>query len=82
MIAEALVPFETVKQVLKCEPKTLVELFHAKLLTGSSAAVCIGGSNAHAANISFLKKLLPKIVLILMLNLFTLSRPCLLLLDR
>ncbi|KAI6191274.1 3-hydroxy-3-methylglutaryl-coenzyme A reductase [Aphelenchoides bicaudatus] len=49
--AEAIIPFEIVRRDLKCEPTELIELAHAKLQTGSSAAVCIGGSNAHAANI-------------------------------
>lgn len=51
VVAEATVPFEVVKEVLGCSPHQLVELCNAKLNVGSAAAVSIGGSNAHAANI-------------------------------
>jgi hydroxymethylglutaryl-CoA reductase (NADPH) len=51
VVAEAFVSADTVRDVLKCEVKSLVKLADAKLNIGSSASVCIGGSNAHAANI-------------------------------
>lgn len=51
VIAEAIVPASRVESVLKCSPQSLVELAHVKLNIGSSSAVCIGGSNAHSANI-------------------------------
>lgn len=51
VVAEAFVPLDTIRNILKCEPEALVELARSKLLAGSSSAVSIGGSNAHAANI-------------------------------
>jgi hydroxymethylglutaryl-CoA reductase (NADPH) len=51
VVAEAIVPFKTIESVFRCSPHELVELCNAKLMIGSSAAVSIGGSNAHAANI-------------------------------
>lgn len=50
-MAEAFVPALVVERVLKTSVERLVKLGNAKLLVGSSAAITIGGWNAHAANI-------------------------------
>ncbi|RDA95666.1 hypothetical protein CP533_1214 [Ophiocordyceps camponoti-saundersi (nom. inval.)] len=51
VVAEAIIPAEVVKSVLKSEVDTLVELNVSKNLIGSAMAGSIGGFNAHAANI-------------------------------
>lgn len=51
VVAEAIVPSKTVKNVLKTTIPALVELNVAKNLVGSAIAGSIGGFNAHAANI-------------------------------
>lgn len=51
IVAEAIIPAEVVKSVLKSDVDALVELNIAKNLIGSAMAGSIGGFNAHAANI-------------------------------
>jgi hydroxymethylglutaryl-CoA reductase (NADPH) len=51
VVAEAIIPGDVVKKVLKTDVDTLVELNVAKNLVGSAMAGSIGGFNAHAANI-------------------------------
>lgn len=51
VVAEAIIPGEVVKSVLKTDVDTLVELNVNKNLIGSAMAGSVGGFNAHAANI-------------------------------
>ncbi|KAI0409972.1 3-hydroxy-3-methylglutaryl-coenzyme A reductase [Xylaria palmicola] len=51
IVAEAIIPAEVVKAVLKSDVDALVELNIAKNLIGSAMAASVGGFNAHAANI-------------------------------
>ncbi|KAF2669089.1 hmg-CoA reductase [Microthyrium microscopicum] len=51
VVAEAIIPADVVKSVLKCDVDTMVELNISKNLIGSAMAGSIGGFNAHAANI-------------------------------
>lgn len=51
VVAEARVPAEMVKKVLKTNVDALVELNISKNLVGSAVAGAIGGFNAHAANL-------------------------------
>lgn len=51
VVAEAIIPGEVVKSVLKSDVDSLVELNMSKNLVGSAMAGSIGGFNAHAANI-------------------------------
>ncbi|KAG5987027.1 hypothetical protein E4U54_005176, partial [Claviceps lovelessii] len=51
IVAEAIIPAEVVKSVLKSDVDALVELNVSKNLIGSAMAGSIGGFNAHAANI-------------------------------
>ncbi|KAG6039138.1 hypothetical protein E4U41_003154 [Claviceps citrina] len=51
IVAEAIIPAEVVKTVLKSDVDALVELNITKNLIGSAMAGSIGGFNAHAANI-------------------------------
>ncbi|OJK00233.1 hypothetical protein ASPACDRAFT_1868802 [Aspergillus aculeatus ATCC 16872] len=51
VIAEATIPADTVRRVLKTEVDALVELNTAKNLVGSAMAGSIGGFNAHASNL-------------------------------
>ncbi|KAH8679933.1 putative 3-hydroxy-3-methylglutaryl-coenzyme A reductase [Tricladium varicosporioides] len=51
VVAEAIIPGDVVRKVLKTDVDTLVELNVAKNLVGSAMAGSIGGFNAHAANI-------------------------------
>jgi hydroxymethylglutaryl-CoA reductase (NADPH) len=51
VVAEAIIPRDVVKKVLKSDVDALVELNIAKNLVGSAMAGSIGGFNAHAANI-------------------------------
>ncbi|KAM3428831.1 hypothetical protein MY4824_008591 [Beauveria thailandica] len=51
VVAEAIIPGDVVKSVLKCDVETLVELNISKNLIGSAMAGAMGGFNAHAANI-------------------------------
>jgi len=51
VVAEAIIPSQTVETVLKTSVEALVELNIAKNLVGSAIAGSIGGFNAHAANI-------------------------------
>ncbi|KAF4124824.1 hydroxymethylglutaryl-CoA reductase (NADPH), partial [Geosmithia morbida] len=51
VVAEAIIPGEVVKSVLKTDVDTLVELNINKNLIGSAMAGSIGGFNAHASNI-------------------------------
>ncbi|KAK6340171.1 3-hydroxy-3-methylglutaryl-coenzyme A (HMG-CoA) reductase isozyme [Orbilia blumenaviensis] len=51
VVAEAIIPKETVEQTLKITVDALLELNQAKNLIGSAMAGSVGGFNAHAANI-------------------------------
>jgi hydroxymethylglutaryl-CoA reductase (NADPH) len=51
VVAEAIIPGDVVRKVLKSDVDALVELNIAKNLIGSAMAGSIGGFNAHAANI-------------------------------
>ncbi|KXJ96234.1 hydroxymethylglutaryl-coenzyme A reductase [Microdochium bolleyi] len=51
IVAEAIIPADVVKAVLKSDVDSLVELNIAKNLIGSAMAASVGGFNAHAANI-------------------------------
>jgi hydroxymethylglutaryl-CoA reductase (NADPH) len=51
VVAEAIIPGEVVKTVLKSNVDALVELNTSKNLIGSAMAGSIGGFNAHASNI-------------------------------
>ncbi|KAL2021617.1 hypothetical protein VTK56DRAFT_6970 [Thermocarpiscus australiensis] len=51
VVAEAIIPAEVVKSVLKTDVDTMVELNVNKNLIGSAMAASVGGFNAHAANI-------------------------------
>ncbi|OLN85448.1 3-hydroxy-3-methylglutaryl-coenzyme A reductase [Colletotrichum chlorophyti] len=51
VVAEAIIPGDVVKSVLKSDVDTLVELNVNKNLIGSAMAGSVGGFNAHAANI-------------------------------
>ncbi|KAJ9645476.1 hydroxymethylglutaryl-CoA reductase (NADPH) [Exophiala oligosperma] len=51
VVAEAIIPGDVVRNVLKSNVDDLVELNVSKNLIGSAMAGSIGGNNAHAANI-------------------------------
>jgi hydroxymethylglutaryl-CoA reductase (NADPH) len=51
VVAEAIIPAEVVKSVLKTDVDSMVELNVNKNLIGSAMAGSVGGFNAHAANI-------------------------------
>ena len=51
VVAEAIIPGDVVRSVLKCDVDALVELNTSKNLIGSAMAGSIGGFNAHASNI-------------------------------
>ena len=51
IVAEAIIPGDVVKSVLKSDVDSLVELNISKNLIGSAMAGAMGGFNAHAANI-------------------------------
>ncbi|KAI0976778.1 hydroxymethylglutaryl-coenzyme A reductase [Xylaria arbuscula] len=51
IVAEAIIPGDVVKAVLKSDVDSLVELNISKNLIGSAMAASVGGFNAHAANI-------------------------------
>lgn len=51
VVAEAIIPGEVVKTVLKSNVDALVELNTSKNLIGSAMAGSVGGFNAHASNI-------------------------------
>ncbi|KAG8533725.1 uncharacterized protein KY384_001466 [Bacidia gigantensis] len=51
VVAEAIIPADVVRRVLKSDVNALVELNTSKNLIGSAMAGSIGGFNAHAANI-------------------------------
>ena len=51
VVAEAIIPGDVVRSVLKSDVNALVELNTAKNLIGSAMAGSIGGFNAHAANV-------------------------------
>ena len=51
VVAEAIIPGDVVKKVLKSDVDSLVELNINKNLIGSAMAASVGGFNAHAANI-------------------------------
>ncbi|CCE61713.1 hypothetical protein TPHA_0B00420 [Tetrapisispora phaffii CBS 4417] len=51
IVAEATIPGDVVRNVLKSDVKALVELNISKNLIGSAMAGSVGGFNAHAANL-------------------------------
>ncbi|KAI1496979.1 3-hydroxy-3-methylglutaryl-coenzyme A reductase [Biscogniauxia marginata] len=51
VVAEAIIPGDVVRAVLKSDVDSLVELNISKNLIGSAMAASVGGFNAHAANI-------------------------------
>ncbi|KAK9387635.1 hydroxymethylglutaryl-coenzyme A reductase-domain-containing protein [Lipomyces mesembrius] len=51
VVAEAMIPGDVVRSVLKSDVDALVELNVSKNLVGSAMAGAIGGFNAHAANV-------------------------------
>jgi hydroxymethylglutaryl-CoA reductase (NADPH) len=51
VVAEAIIPGDVVRSVLKSDVNALVELNISKNLIGSAMAGSIGGFNAHASNI-------------------------------
>ncbi|KIX08194.1 hydroxymethylglutaryl-CoA reductase (NADPH) [Rhinocladiella mackenziei CBS 650.93] len=51
VVAEAIIPGDVVRSVLKSDVNALVELNVSKNLIGSAMAASIGGFNAHASNI-------------------------------
>jgi hydroxymethylglutaryl-CoA reductase (NADPH) len=51
VVAEAIIPADVVRSVLKTDVDSMVELNVAKNLVGSAMAGSIGGFNAQAANI-------------------------------
>ncbi|RAL16524.1 uncharacterized protein BO97DRAFT_402916 [Aspergillus homomorphus CBS 101889] len=51
VVAEAIIPSDVVRSVLKTDVDTMVELNVAKNMIGSAMAGSIGGFNAHAANL-------------------------------
>jgi len=51
VVAEGIIPGESVKAILKTTVADLVKLNITKNLVGSSMAGSIGGNNAHASNI-------------------------------
>ncbi|KAI2618938.1 3-hydroxy-3-methylglutaryl-CoA reductase [Hypomontagnella submonticulosa] len=51
VVAEAIIPADVVKAVLKSDVDSLVELNTSKNFIGSAMAGAVGGFNAHAANI-------------------------------
>lgn len=51
VVAEAIIPGDVVKSVLKTDVDSMVELNINKNLIGSAMAASVGGFNAHAANI-------------------------------
>ncbi|SCU80958.1 LANO_0B01618g1_1 [Lachancea nothofagi CBS 11611] len=51
VVAEAIIPGDVVRKVLKSDVHALVELNIAKNLIGSAMAGSVGGFNAHAANL-------------------------------
>lgn len=51
VVAEAIIPGDVVRKVLKSDVDSMVELNIAKNLVGSAMAGAMGGFNAHAANI-------------------------------
>lgn len=51
VVAEAIIPGEAIKSILKTDVDSLVELNVSKNLIGSAMAGAAGGFNAHAANI-------------------------------
>ena len=50
VVAEAIIPADVVKSVLKIDVDSLIELFVAKNMIGSAMSGSVGGFNAHAAN--------------------------------
>ncbi|GCB67286.1 hypothetical protein scyTo_0010232, partial [Scyliorhinus torazame] len=51
IVCEAVIPAKVVREVLKTSTESLVEVNISKNLVGSAMAGCLGGYNAHAANI-------------------------------
>ncbi|KAK6736996.1 hypothetical protein RB195_019595 [Necator americanus] len=51
VVADCTLPANVVLSVFKTTPKQMAEAAQSKLQSGSDRAVCIGGNNAHAANV-------------------------------
>jgi hydroxymethylglutaryl-CoA reductase (NADPH) len=51
VVAEAIIPVDVVRSVLKTDVDSMIELNNSKNMIGSAMAGSIGGFNAHAANI-------------------------------
>lgn len=51
VLAEVTIPSKVVETIFKTTVDKMVSLSHAKLNLGTSAAITIGGWNAHAANV-------------------------------
>lgn len=51
VVCDAILPGRIVREVLKSSPGAMEELNRSKNLIGSAVAGCLGGFNAHAANI-------------------------------
>ena len=51
VVAEAIIPGDVVRKLLKSDVNALVELNTAKNMIGSAMAGSVGGFNAHAANL-------------------------------
>jgi len=58
VVAEAVVPANVLKNILKTNARDLVELNIAKNLVGSAVAGSIGGFNAHASNVTITTSIL------------------------
>ncbi|KAK5976078.1 Hydroxymethylglutaryl-coenzyme A reductase [Trichostrongylus colubriformis] len=51
VVADCLLPASVVLSIFKTTPKQMATAAQSKLQSGSDRAVCIGGNNAHAANV-------------------------------
>ncbi|XGW09051.1 hypothetical protein V3C99_011395 [Haemonchus contortus] len=51
VVAECTLPASVVLSIFKTTPKQMATAAQSKLQSGSDRAVCIGGNNAHAANV-------------------------------
>ncbi|CAJ0605548.1 unnamed protein product [Cylicocyclus nassatus] len=51
VVADCTLPASVVLSIFKTTPKQMAEAAQSKLQSGSDKAVCIGGNNAHAANV-------------------------------
>ncbi|KAK6041828.1 Hydroxymethylglutaryl-coenzyme A reductase, partial [Cooperia oncophora] len=51
VVADCILPASVVLSIFKTTPKQMADAAQSKLQSGSDRAVCIGGNNAHAANV-------------------------------